>query len=259
MENMVKQGQPRIVITASTGNHAQSIAYAGKLFGVQVKVVMPQGVPQLKSEAVKDLGAELLFHGNHYDEAREYAERLAGQNGYLYIHPSNEPLLFEGVATMHLEVFEEQPDLDIVITPIGGGSGASAACIVYKSLDPKIKVIGVQAEGAPAFYNSWKSGSIMSTDGVKTQAEGLATSQAYELPFSFLKEKLDDVILVSDAEMMQAVRTIFSTTGQVAELSGAASTAAATKIKNELQGKNVALLVTGGNIEPHQLAKILFG
>ena len=259
MENLVKQGQPRTVITASTGNHAQSVAYAGKLFGVQVKVVMPQGVPQLKSEAVKDLGAELLFHGNYYDEAREYAERLASQNGYLYIHPSNEPLLFEGVATMHLEVIEEQPDLDIVINPIGGGSGASAACIVYKSLDPKIKVIGVQAEGAPAFYNSWKSGSIMFTDGVKTQAEGLATSQAYELPFRFLKEKLDDVILVSDAEMMQAVRTIFSTTGQIAELAGAASTAAATKIKNQLQGKNVALLITGGNIEPYQLAQILRG
>ncbi|MGP8069963.1 MAG: threonine/serine dehydratase [Candidatus Bathyarchaeia archaeon] len=257
MENLVKQGQPRTVITASTGNHAQSVAYAGRLFGVEVKIVMPHGVPQLKSDAAKDLGAELLFHGSYYDEAREYAERLASQNGYLYIHPSNEPLLFEGVATMHLEVIEEQPDLDIVINPIGGGSGASAACIVYKSLDPKIKVIGVQAEGAPAFYNSWKSGSIMSTDGVKTKAEGLATSQAYELPFSFLREKLDDVILVSDAEMMQAVRTIFSTTGQVAELSGAASTAAATKVKEELKGKNVALIVTGGNIEPHQLAQIL--
>jgi threonine dehydratase len=259
MENMVKQGQSGTVITASTGNHAQSVAYAGKLFGVQVKIVMPHGVPQLKSEAVKDLGAELLFHGSYYDEAREYAERLATQNGYLYIHPSNEPLLFEGVATMHLEVIEEQPDLDIVINPIGGGSGASAACIVYKSIDPKIKVIGVQAEGAPAFYNSWKSGSMLNTDGVKTQAEGLATSQTYELPFRFLREKLDDVILVSDAEMMQAVRTIFSTTGQIAELAGAASTAAATKIKDQLQGKNVALLITGGNIESQQLAQILRG
>jgi threonine dehydratase len=257
MEDMVKQGQPRVVITASTGNHAQSIAYAGKIFGVKVKIVMPHGVPRLKSEAVKDLGAELLFHGNHYDEARGYAEQLASQNGYLYIHPSNEPLLFEGVATMHLEVIEEQPDLDIIINPIGGGSGASAACIVYKSINPKIKVVGVQAEGAPAFYNSWKSGRILSTDVVKTQAEGLATSQAYELPFGFLREKLDDVVLVSDAEMMQAVRTIFSTSGQIAELSGAASTAAAMKIRDELQGKNVALLITGGNIEPHQLAQIL--
>jgi len=259
MENLVRQDRHRVVITASTGNHAQSIAYAGKLFGVQVKIVMPQGVPQLKSEAVRDLGAELLSHGSHYDEAREYAERLASQNGYLYIHPSNEPLLFEGVATMHLEVIEEQPDLDIVINPIGGGSGASAACIVYKSINPNIKVIGVQAEGAPAFYNSWKAGSIMSTDGVKTQAEGLATSQTYELPFRFLKENLDDVVLVSDTEMRQAVRTIFSTTGQIAELAGAASTAAAMKIRHELRGKNVAILLTGGNIESHQLAQILQG
>lgn len=259
MEKMVKQSQVRTVITASTGNHAQSMAYAGALFGVQVKIVMPNGVPQVKSDAIKALGGELIFHGNHFDEAREYAEKLASQSKYLYIHPSNEPLLFEGVATMHLEVIEEQPDVDVVINPIGGGSGASAACIVYKALDPKIKVIGVQAEGAPAFYNSWKSGSIMSTDGVKTQAEGLATSQAYELPFSFLKEKLDDVILVSDAEMMQAVRTIFSTTGQVAELAGAASTAAAMKIKDKLPGKKVVLLLTGGNIQPNQLAQILRG
>jgi threonine dehydratase len=256
-EDMVRKGEKRPVATASTGNHAQSIAYAGALFGVPVKIVMPNGVPQLKCDAIKALGAELIFHGDYFDEAREYAERLASQNNYLYVHPSNEPLLYEGVATMHLEIIEELPDLDVVINPIGGGSGASAACIVYKTVDPKIKVIGVQAEGAPAFYNSWKSGSIVSTKGVKTRAEGLATSQAYEVPFNFLKEKLDDVVLVSDPEMIQAVKTLFSTTGQVAELAGAASTAAALKIKDKLKEKKVVLLLSGGNIQPDQLAQIL--
>lgn len=259
MEKMKQQALSRGVVAASTGNHAQSIAYAGSLFGVQVKIVMPKGVPELKTEAVRDLGAEVIIHGRYYEEAREYAEHLASEKKYLYVHASNEPLLHEGVATMHLEIIEEQPDIDIVINPIGGGSGASGACIVYKTLDPRIKVIGVQAEGAPAFYRSWKDGVLRKTDGVKTAAEGLATAQAYELPLKILREKIDDVILVSDEEMKRAVKTIFLATGQVAELSGAASTAGAFKIKDKLSGKNIALLVTGGNIQPNQLASILEG
>ena len=257
MERMKQQAAGKVVITASTGNHAQSIAYAGSLFGIEVKIVMPAGVPEMKAQAIKDLGAEVITYGTYYDEAREYAEKLAAQKKYVYVHGSNEPLLHEGVATMHLEIFEEQPGVEVVINPIGGGSGASAACIVYKTLDPRITVIGVQAEGAPAFYNSWKSGVINQIDRVSTAAEGMATAKAYELPFKILSKALDDVVLVSDAEMKEAVRSIFSATGQVAELSGAASTAAAFKIRKRLAGKKVVLLLSGGNIEPNQLATIL--
>jgi len=247
----------KVVITASTGNHAQSIAYAGSVFGVEVKVVMPKGVPRLKIEAVEELGAEVIFHGNYYDEARQYAEKLASKEAYVYVHPNNEPLLMEGVGTMHLEIFEEKPEIDVVINPIGGGSGASGACTVYKTLNPRIKVIGVQAEGAPAFYQSWKEGSIKAPSSVKTAAEGLATATAYELPFNVLHGRIDDVVLVSDDELRRAVKTIYLTTGQVAELSGAASTAAAFKLKDHLAGGRVALLLTGGNIQHDQLATIL--
>jgi len=257
MHKMKDQATKRGVIGASTGNHAQSIAYAGSLFGVAVKIVMPHGVSRLKNEAVRDLGAEVITHGGYYEEAREYAEKLASEKDYLYVHGINEPLLYEGVGTMHLEIVEEQPDIDVVINPIGGGSGACGACIVYKAVDPRIKVIGVQAEGAPALYRSWKSGAIVSTGGVKTAAEGLASGQAYELPLRILRERLDDMVLVSDDEMKQAVRNILYATGQVAELAGAASTAAALKIKDKLNGKKVALLLTGGNIEREQLLKIL--
>lgn len=247
----------RGVITASTGNHAQSIAYAASLFGIEAKIVMPHGVPKLKVEAINDLGGEVITHGSYYEESRQYSERLASEKGYLYVDGINEPLLYEGVGTMHLEIIEEQPDIDVVINPIGGGSGASAACIVYKALDPGIKIIGVQAEGAPAFYQSWKKGVVVSTDGVKTAAEGLATARAYELPLRILRQRLDDIVLVSDEEMRRAVRDIFHATGQVAELSGAASTAAAFKMKHDLEGKKVALVLTGGNIEPRELAHIL--
>ena len=257
MHKIKEKPTGKAVIAASTGNHAQSIAYGGSVFGIEVKIVMPEGVPQLKTEAVKDLGAEVIFHGRHYDEARQYAEDLASRHDYLYVHASNEVLLHEGVGTMHLEVFEEKPEIDIVINPIGGGSGASGACTVYKTLNPRIKVIGVQAEGAPAFYQSWKKGAILSENPVTTSAEGLATAAAYELPFNVLRHLIDDIVLVSDEDMKRAVKTIFLASGQVAELSGAASTAAAFKMKEQLTGKKVALLLTGGNIEHDQLASIL--
>ena len=256
MNKLRREAAGKVVVTASTGNHAQSIAYAGSVFGVEVKIVMPNGVPELKIEAVKDLGAEVIFHGNHYDEARKYAEDLASHENYVYLHGSNEPLLHEGVGTMHLEIFEEKPDINVVINPIGGGSGASAACTVYKTLNPRIKVIGVQAEGAPAFYRSWKEGG-MATTAVTTLAEGLATATAYELPLKVLRGQLDDVVLVSDEEMRRAVKTIFLATGQVAELSGAASTAAAFKLKDHLAHRKVAVLVSGGNIAHNQLSSIL--
>ena len=256
MHNMKQNAARKVVITASTGNHAQSIAYAGSVFGIEVKIVMPNGVPQLKIEAIRELGADVIFHGRYYDEAREYAEDLASHEDYTYVHGSNEPLLHEGVGTMHLEVFEEKPEIDVVINPIGGGSGASGACTVYKTLNPRIKVIGVQADGAPAFYRSWKEGTITKTD-VTTSAEGLATATAYELPYRVLRGLIDEIVLVSDEDMKRAVKTIFLATGQVAELSGAASTAAAFKLKEHLAGRKVTLLLTGGNIEHDQLASIL--
>ena len=257
MKNLVAEGSGKVVMTASTGNHAQSIAYAGSLFHVPVKIVMPNGVPDLKVEAVKQLGAEVIIHGRYFDDAREHAERIAERGGYTYVHPSNEPLLHEGVGTMHLEIFEEKPEIDVVINPIGGGSGASGACTVYKALNPRIEVIGVQAEGAPALYESWKDGTVKSNETVTTSAEGLATATAYELPLKVLRERIDDIVLVSDDYMRRAVKTIFLATGQVAELSGAASTAAAFKLKEKLAGKRVALVLTGGNIGHEQLASIL--
>jgi threonine dehydratase len=257
MNNLKRNAAAKVVIAASTGNHAQSIAYAGSTFGVQVRIIMPNGVPRLKTEAVRELGAEVIFHGSYYEEARVYAEELASREGYVYVHASNEPLLHEGVGTMHLEVFEEKPDIDLVINPIGGGSGASGACTVYKTLNPRIRVIGVQAEGAPAFYQSWREGKVTTMDSISTSAEGLATASAYELPLKVLHGLIDDVVLVSDEDLKRAVKTIFLATGQVAELSGAASTAAAFKLKPQLVGKKVVLLLTGGNIESDQLASIL--
>jgi len=257
MVKKLDEALKRGVVTASTGNHAQSIAYAGSLFGVDVKVVMPEGVPAIKQEATRALGAQVLIHGRYFDEANEYAKKLAEKNSNLYIHSINEPLLYPGVATMHWEVIEELPEVEVVINPIGGGSGICGACIVYKTIDSKIKVIGVQASGAPAFYKAWLTGELVNTGGVKTEAEGLATASAYQFPLRIVRGTLDDIVLVEDSEMFHAVRILLFNTGQLAELAGAASTAAALKIKQLLTGKKVVLMLTGGNISEEKVKKIL--
>ncbi|MDA4111796.1 MAG: pyridoxal-phosphate dependent enzyme [Thaumarchaeota archaeon] len=258
MSKLQDEAKKKGVITASTGNHAQSIAYAGSIFGIDVKVVMPEGSPALKIESTKELGAEVILKGRFFDEALQYTEKLAREYSYLLVHGINEPLLYEGVGSMHLEVIEELPDVDVVINPIGGGSGTASACIVYKALNPKIKVIGVQAEGAPAMYESLKSGSIVTKNGIETKAEGLATSRAYELPFKIFQDRLDDIVLVGDDDLYEAVRIIFQTTKQVAELAGAAAVAAALrKIKDGVRGKKVVLMLTGGNISSESFSKII--
>lgn len=252
-EEAVKKG----LIAASIGNHGQSIAYAGKLVGARVVIVMPHGVPEVKVEALRDLGAEIIFHGKIYEEAREYAEKLAREKGMLYVHDVNEPLLYASVGTMHLEDIEDLPDVGVIINPIGGGSGTSGAVIVAKSVDPKIKVIGVQAEGAQSFYLSWKAGRLVSTGKADTIAEGLATSKAYELSFMILKDRIDDIVLVSDEEIKKAMKMLLELAGQVAEPSGAAAMAAAYEMKERLQGKKVIVMVTGGNVSPELLREIV--
>ncbi|MEM4487882.1 MAG: threonine/serine dehydratase [Desulfurococcaceae archaeon] len=244
------------LITASTGNHAQSIAYAGSIIGAKVVVVMPHGVSRVKVDAVKDLGAEVIFYGKVFDEALDYALDLSKNKGMKFVHSVNESLLYPGVGTMHLEVLEDLPEVNVVINPIGGGSGASSGVIIYKTVNPKIKVIGVQAEGAPSVYLSIKEGKVVSTGEARTAAEGLATSRAYDFSFNILKGRIDDVVLVSDREIFRAVKLLVETEREIAEPAGAASLAAALKLKNT-EDINVVLMVTGGNIDIPILSKLL--
>jgi len=236
------------VITASTGNHGQSVAYAASLFGVKAIIGMPKESNPLKVEAMKNLGAIVEFHGLDFDEARLWVEEEAKKKGYRYIHSANEPLLIAGVGTLYLEIMEDLPDVEAIIVPIGGGSGASAACIVAKSINPDVKVFGVQAEKAPAVYLSWKNKKMVETKSAETFAEGLATRVPFKLTLNIINNLIDDFILVSEDEMKRAILTLLETTHQLAEGAGAASTAAAFKIKDRLKGKKVALVLTGGNL-----------
>ncbi len=246
----------RGVIAASTGNHGQSIAYASRLFGVRAIVCVPEGANPVKVESMRSLGAEVVVAGRDFDAARERCERLAASEGYRYIHSGNEPLLIAGVATGTLEIVEARPDLDTVIVPVGGGSGAAGACIVAKALGAPLEVIGVQAAAAPAAYRSWAARKLVS-DRMETFAEGLATRSAFELPQRILWDRLDDFVLVEEREIREATYRMIELTRNLVEPAGAAALAGATRLRSRLAGKRVALVASGGNISPAQLQEVL--
>jgi threonine dehydratase len=247
----------RGVIAASTGNHGQSIAFAARLFGVRAIVCVPEGANPVKLDSMRALGAELVVHGSDFDDAREHCERLAAEHGYRYVHSGNEPLLIAGVATETVEILEEQPEIDVIVVPIGGGSGAAGACIAARAMRPEAQVIGVQSEAAPTAYRSWKARTLLA-DEMKTQAEGLATRTAFELPQRILWDQLDDFVLVSELEIRRAVAMMIEKTRNLVEPAGAASLAAALRLGPKLEGKRVALICSGGNISPAQLREALF-
>jgi threonine dehydratase len=244
------------VIASSTGNHGQSIAYGARLFDVKATICVPEGANPVKVAAMRDLGAEIIPYGSDFDETREHAEQLTGKHGFRYIHSGNEPLLIAGVATATLEILEDEPGIDTVIVPVGGGSGAAGACIVAKTVDPSIRVIGVQSDAAPAAYRSWRERALLE-DEMKTFAEGLATRVAFELPQQIMWELLDDFILVSDDEIRAAQRLMIESTRNLIEAAGASPLAAAIRLRDTLAGKRVALIASGGNASPDQLRELL--
>jgi threonine dehydratase len=248
----------RGLVTASTGNHGQSIAYAARRFGVRARVCVPLGANAVKLRAIEALGAELVVHGRDFDEAREHCEALALEHGFRYVHSGNEPLLIAGVGTYTLEVLEQEPDVDAILVPIGGGSGAAGACIVAKTIRPDCEVIGVQSDAAPAAFRSWETRSIYE-DRMLTSAEGLATRVGFELPQRILWGHLDDFVLVSEEEIAAATRLMIEHTRNLVEGAGAAPLAAALRLRERLAGKRVVLVCSGGNITVDQLRALLDG
>jgi threonine dehydratase len=243
------------VIAASTGNHGQSVAYAADLFGVRAVICVPEQANPVKVESMRALGAEVVFHGCDFDEACEHCEKQATEHGYRYIHSGNEPSLIAGVATYTVEILEAQPDTEVIVVPVGGGSGAAGACVVAKAVRPSIEVIGVQSEAAPAAYRSWQAGTLVE-DTTSTFAEGLATRTAFELPQQILRDLLDDFVLVSEDALRAATRMMIEKTRNLVEPAGAAALAAVLGSPQRFAGRKVAIVCSGGNISPAQLAAL---
>ena len=244
------------VITASRGNHGQSLAYSSMLEGINCKIVVPYGNNPEKNAAIKSFNAELIEYGNDFDEARTYSEKLV-TNNFLYVHPCNEPKLIAGVATQTLEILDDLPEVDTILLPLGGGTEVAGAIIVVKHLNPEIKIIGVQAELAPAYYLSWKNNSIIHTKSADTIADGLATKMPYELPSSIIMENINEIITVTEDEIKQSIIKLYKTTHNLAEGAGAVSLAAGNKIKHKLKDKNVVMILSGGNLDLETFKSIL--
>jgi threonine dehydratase len=247
----------RGIVTASTGNHGQSIAYAAREFGAPATVWMPDEANPLKVASMRRLGAEVRFAGRDFDESRAEAERDATARGAYLVGPANDWRLIAGVATYTVEMLEAVPDLDVLIVPAGGGSGLSGACLAGKSLSPQLRVIGVQASGAPVIFETWRSGQLQEIDRADTFAEGLATRVAFSLPAQILWQWLDDFRLVTDAEMRRGILTLLETARVLAEGAGAAAFAAAYAMREELAGQKVGIVVSGGNLTLDALAETL--
>jgi threonine dehydratase len=254
---MTPEERSRGIVTASTGNHGQSIALASRIHGVRCTVFVPEGNNPEKNAAMRAYGAALEEGGRDFDEARERCEQRALATGARYVHSANEPLLIAGVGTYALELFEDLPDVDVIFVAIGGGSGACGLITVRNALGSKAKIIGVGAKNADAVYRSWKGPQRVIGESANTFAEGIATRVTFDLPFGIYKQYLDDFILLSEEELADGVRLALATTHNLAEGAGAAAIAAAHKRREGLIGQRVACIMSGGNIDQARLKMVL--
>jgi threonine dehydratase len=256
MANLDEETRRRGVVSASTGNHGQSIAYAAQLFGGRAVIVVPQGANPVKVNAMRSYGAEVVFFGEDFEACKRHCRTLEQEQGLRFISSGDEPLLIAGVATHTLEVLEQQPDIETIIVPIGGGSGVSGACLVAKTINPAIRVIAVQAAGAPAAFLAWQARAWRTAE-IHTFAAGLATGEPFMMPQQILWEYLDDFVLVEDDELRVAMRLYLERAKTLTEPAGAASLAAAIKLREQLAGQKVALILSGGNVSPDELRQAL--
>lgn len=247
----------RGLFTASTGNHGQSIAYAARLFDAPAHIFAPEGSNPDKVRSIRRLGAEVTLSGARFDDARQACEAAAADVGARYVHSANEPALIAGCGVAALETLERQrPAVDVVIVPVGGGSGVCGWLTVREGLDHPAEVWGVQSSAAPAAHDAFRARELLSRDNT-TIAEGLATAVAFELTQRMMWESLDDFLLVDDGAIEDAVVTLLEEQHLLVEPAGAAALAAALSAREQLAGSTVVLVLSGANITREQLQAIL--
>ncbi len=244
------------LVAASTGNHGQSIAYAGREFGVPITIVVPAEANPSKVRAMERLGATVVKHGPEFDAAREHAEELAVEEGYRLVHSANERALVAGVGTAGIEVVEELPEIDYLFCPVGGGSSAAGYCLTVGALTDA-SVIGAQSEAAPAVHAAWRDGGLDPHDRMETFAEGIATRSPFAMTTRLLRERLDDFRLVSDDALREWIRELFLEETVVMEGACAASVAAMDGMREEIAGKTVVFPISGRNVDPEKFRAIV--
>jgi len=256
--SMSKEEREKGLVTHSSGNHAQALALAGSLFNVPVTVVMPTNAPKVKVDAVNGYGGIVEFCGTTNEERKARALELVSQEGHILVPPYDDPHIVAGQGTIGLEVLEQVPDVNAVVVPIGGGGLISGIALAIKSLRPDVKVFGVESVGAPGMYLSLKNGEITHCEQKETIADGLLPSAPGIIPFAIGKECIDNVVLVNDNEIKEALKILLLRAKLVVEPSGAVSVAALLNHRIEMEkGSNVVAVLSGGNIEPKVLLDVL--
>ena len=235
------------LVTASAGNHAQGVAYAAKAYGCKAVIVKPTTTPLMKVDRTKSYGAEVVLHGDVYDESAAYAAKLAEEKGYTFIHPFDDPAVATGQGTIAMEIIKELPLVDYILVPIGGGGLATGVSTLAKLLNPKIKVIGVEPAGAACLKASLKKGKPVTLDKVSTIADGTAVKTPGQNIFSYLQQGLDDVITVEDDELVVAFLDMVENHKLIVENSGLLSVAALKHL--DVKGKKIVSILSGGNMD----------
>ena len=243
------------LITASAGNHAQGVAYAAKCFGVKAVIVMPTTTPLIKVNRTKGYGAEVVLYGDVYDEACEKAYELAKENGYTFIHPFDDPAVATGQGTIAMEIIKELPVVDYILVPVGGGGLATGVSTLAKLLNPKIKVIGVEPEGANCLQESVKAGKVLTLDHVSTIADGTAVKTPGSRIFPYLQKNLDDIITVPDEELVVAFLDMVENHKMVVENSGLLTVAALKHL--DVKGKKIVSILSGGNMDVITMSSVV--
>ncbi len=243
------------LFTASTGNHGQSIAFAARAYGIKATIAVPEGANAAKVSAMRGLGAEVVFHGSDFDTAREWIAGVAKEKGGTFVGPTDTALIC-GVGTFALEILEQLPDVEVIIVPVGAGSGAAATSIVAKTINPAIEVIGVQSAQAPTQQLSWCAGKP-EIGQMTTFIEGVATRVPFENTQAIMRKYLDDFVLIDDDETRRAMRLLLIHTRNLPEGAAGLPLAAAIEAKDRLVGKKVAIDFSGGNLSMDQLRSLL--
>lgn len=247
MMSLSDEEKKKGVVCSSAGNHAQGVAYAANLMGIKATIVMPTTTPYLKVKSTKDLGGNVILHGSVYDDAYSYAKRLEEEKGYTFLHPFNDLNVIYGQGTIALEILEDLKNIDVIVCPIGGGGLISGVALAAKGINSNIKIIGVQAAGANAMETSFHLGKLTPLTSVNTIADGIAVKSPGDITFSIIKEYVDEIITVTDDEIVDAFLVLSEKHKLIAEASGAASLAALSKLN--FKGKNIVSIISGGNID----------
>jgi len=245
------------VIAASAGNHGMALAFHSRRLGIAATIVMPLFAPLIKVSRVRQYGARDLLHGNDYDTALGEAQRLSSEKGLTFISAFNDPWIVAGQGTIGLELYEQNPNLDVVIVPVGGGGLIAGIALTLKALNPKIRIIGVQSEALPSMRAALENGAPIRLAPALTIADGIAVRRVGETPFALVQEFVDDIVTVNEGEIANAVLLLLEIEKTVAEGAAAVPLAALINKKVSLSGKNIGLIVSGGNIDMNLIARII--